>query len=667
MKKTSTLRQLLIPIALLITLLAAAFAYVEAGREMQSVYENAVKQAQTQVRMLTLTESLVGDKVNTSMRLLRDRAQLLGSPNINGLVGYGEGNFPNLVMGNTAQINNFSLVDGVTAIAGGSATLFVKNGEDFIRISTNIKQKDGSRAIGTKLDPYGKAIKAIQQGRAFYGVVDILDDPYITGYEPMLNNQGQIIGLWYVGFEANVQALRETVETTHFLSSGFSAIVDNKGRIRYISDHIDKAKAAALINLKPENWQFVTENVPKWDFQVILAYPKIEAKSAGYAKAFYIILTATIIILVMLLLIGLRFKQLVLNPIGADLSTATSLVKRISEGDLVEDQLSAKPNTLMSDILKMRNKLSAMVADIKYNSDRLALAASVFEHTHDGIFITDAHGVIVQVNPAFERLTGFTSEECVGQNVQNLNCISLNKKNLSKIIVDVLKHGIWHGEIENQRKNGDIYIADLEASIVRDDQKNLRHYVGIFSDITLLKNQQISLEYMAYYDSLTQLPNRVLFMERLKQALSLITRTNEKFATCYFDLDGFKPVNDRLGHEAGDLLLKELAQRVRLCLRSSDTFARIGGDEFALLVCGIKAEEEAYNAIERLLEVIKIPFFIKNEVINISASAGLVTNLSYQADVEKVLDIADKTMYKAKVLGKDMYQVFNWSDIELNE
>ena len=172
---------------------------------------------------------------------------------------------------------------------------------------------------------------------------------------------------------------------------------------------------------------------------------------------------------------------------------------------------------------------------------------------------------------------------------------------------------------------------------------------------------------MAYYDSLTQLPNRVLFMERLKQALSLITRTNEKFATCYFDLDGFKPVNDRLGHEAGDLLLKELAQRVRLCLRSSDTFARIGGDEFALLVCGIKAEEEAYNAIERLLEVIKIPFFIKNEVINISASAGLVTNLSYQADVEKVLDIADKTMYKAKVLGKDMYQVFNWSDIELNE
>jgi diguanylate cyclase (GGDEF)-like protein/PAS domain S-box-containing protein len=667
MKKTSTFKQLFIPIALLVAFLAAVFAYLEAVREMQSVYESAVKQAQTQVRMLTLTESLVGDKVNTSMRLLRHRAQLLGSPSINGELSFGEGNIPNLVLGNTAQINNFSLVDGVTSIAGGSATLFVKKGDDFIRVSTNIKQKDGSRAIGTKLDPNGRAIKSVRQGNAFYGVVDILDDPYITGYEPMLNKQGQVIGVWYVGFEANVQALRQTVETTQFLSSGFSAIIDNKGRIRYISDHIDKTIATNLIKLKPDNWQFVTENVPEWDFQVILAYPKIEAKSAGYAKVFYIILAATIIILVMLLIIGLRFKQLVLNPIGADLSTATSLVKRISDGDLVDDQLSAKPDTLMSDILKMRNKLSTMVSDIKHNSDRLALAASVFEHTHDGIFITDEHGAIMQVNPAFERLTGFTSEECVGQNVQNLNCISLNKKNLSKIIVDVLKHGIWHGEIENQRKNGDIYIADLEASIVRDSEKKLRHYVGIFSDITLFKNQQISLEHMAYYDSLTQLPNRVLFMERLKQTLSLVTRNNEKFATCYFDLDGFKTVNDRLGHEAGDQLLKELAQRVRLCLRSSDTFARIGGDEFALLVCGIKSEEEAFNAIERILDEIKIPFYIKDEVINISASAGLVTNLSHQVDVERVLNIADKTMYKAKVLGKDMYQVFNWSDIELNE
>lgn len=665
MKKTSTLNQLLIPIVLLIGVLAAAFAYIEASREMQSVYTSAKTQAEIQVRMLTLTESLVADKVSTSMRLLRDRAKLLGGPEIKGLATYGDENFPNLVLGNIRQTNNFSLVDEITAITGGTATLFVKNGEDFIRISTNIKQKNGARAIGTKLDPNGKAINAIRQGQAFYGVVDILDNPYITGYEPMLDSQGQVIGVWYVGFEANVQALRETVETTHFLDSGFSAIVDSKRQIRYISNHIDKAKAVNLIQRQPNNWQFIAENVPKWDFQVILAYPEIEARSAGYAKAFYIILAATIIILAMLLMIGFRFKKLILDPIGAELSIATSLVKRISDGDLVEDTLSAKPNTLMSDILKMRNKLNAMVTDIKSNSDRLALAASVFEHTHDGIFITDENGVIVQVNPAFERLTGFTSYECVGQNVQEIQYLSLNKKKLSNIIADVLKHGVWHGEIENQRKNGDIYIADLEASVVRDEEKKLRHYLGIFSDITLVKNQQISLEHMAYYDSLTQLPNRVLFMERLKQAISINTRTHEKFATCYFDLDGFKPVNDQLGHEAGDLLLKELAQRIRLYLRSSDTFARIGGDEFGLLVCGIKSEEETYNAIERILDVIKIPFFIKDKIVNISASAGLVINLEGQADVEKILDIADKTMYKAKMLGKDMYQVFNWRDTQL--
>ncbi len=667
MKKTSTLHQLVIPIVLLIAVLAAAFAYIEANREMQSVYKSAKTQAQIQVRMLTLTESLVGDKVSTSMRLLRDRAKLLGSPEIKGLARYGDESFPNLVLGNTSQTNNFSLVDEITAITGGTATLFVKHGEDFIRISTNIMQKNGERAIGTKLDPNGKAIKAIQQGQAFYGVVDILDNPYITGYEPMLNNQGQLIGVWYVGFEANVQALRETVEATHFLDSGFSAIVDSKRQIRYISNHIEKAKAVNLIQRQPNNWQFIAENVPKWDFQVILAYPKIEARSTGYVKAFYIILASTIIILVILLIIGFRFKKLILDPIGAEISIATSLVKRISEGDLVEDHLTAKPNTLMADILKMRNKLSAMVNNIKSNSDRLALAASVFEHTHDGIFITDENGVIVQVNPAFERLTGFRSEECLGQNIQNINCISLDKKILLKVIAELAKNSIWHGEIENQRKNGDIYIADLEASIVLDEEKNLRHYVGIFSDITLQKNQQTSLEQMAYYDSLTQLPNRVLFMERLKQVVSVVTRTSEKFATCYFDLDGFKSVNDRLGHDSGDLLLKELAQRVRQCLRSSDTFARIGGDEFALLICNIKSETEAYQGIERLLEVIKIPFFIKNEIINISASAGLVINLSYQADVERVINIADKTMYQAKVLGKDTYQVFNWSNAELNE
>jgi diguanylate cyclase (GGDEF)-like protein/PAS domain S-box-containing protein len=667
MKKTSTLKQLCIPIAILIAFLAVIFAYLEASKEMQLVYENAQAQAQTQVRLLTLTESLVNGKVNTSMRLLRTQAQLLGTPEIKDSTEYNGLSIPNLMLGNHLQTNNSTLVDSITNLTGGTATLFAKKGDDYIRISTNIKQGNGLRAIGTKLDPQGKAIKAIQHGKPFYGVVDILGNPYITGYEPMLNKDGETIGIWYVGYEANIQSLRETVETTHFLNSGFSVILDSKGEIRYVSKHITKDKAAAILRMQPSNWEFVTENVPKWDFKVILAYPKSEARMVAYAKASYMILAASLMVLILLASAGIRLKQVVFDPIGADLSIATNLLRRISDGDLHNDQLMARPNTLMADILKMRNKLSEMVSSIQAKNDSLALAASVFEHTHDGIFITDELGKLVQINPAFVRLTGFSAQDCIGKSVQEIGFISADRKALPRIISEVKKKGAWHGEIKNQRKNGDIFIADLEISTVLDEEKKLRHYVGIFSDITILKNQQSSLEHMAYYDSLTQLPNRVLFMDRLKQTLSMVSRNNEKTAACYFDLDGFKPVNDRFGHEAGDQILKELAERTRQCLRASDTFARIGGDEFILLLCGVKSEEEAVNAIKRLLAIIKIPFFINGQLINISASAGLVINLSYQADIEKIMQIADKTMYEAKLLGKDKYQVFNWSTLAFNQ
>lgn len=658
MERISTLQRLLIPLVLVVIIVALILASIQSNREIASIEQNAQAMAQAQLRLLTLTQSLVGDKVKASMRLLRLEAEEIGTPAISGTTKLNRLTIPNLTLGKVAVTGNIDLVDRVTGIVDGTATLFVKSGDDFIRVSTNIKQAHGVSAIGTKLDPNGKAIKAIHQGMPFYGVVDILGEPYITGYEPMRNADGEIIGIWYVGYQANIQALRETVEQTRFLESGFAAVLDEHSEIRFISAHVSPALTEKVLRERPSAWNFVSEDLPNWGFKVVFAYPNREARAAGMVKGLYIVCGGVLLLLLLTSLLKSRVERLVIKPLGGDPTEAIALVKRISEGELHEDGLVAKEDTLMADILKMRRNLSELVAKLQQNTERLTLAASVFEHAHDGIFITDANINIIQVNPAFERLTGFSRAEAVGRNPRELHFTKFSTGRLPQLIAFISAKGEWHGEIKSKHKNGKPFIASLDISTARDLNGKISHYVGVFSDITLMKQQQASLEQMAYHDVLTKLPNRALFSDRLNHAVAKAKRSREMIAVCYLDLDGFKPINDTLGHEAGDELLVQLSQRIRDSLRPGDTVARMGGDEFALLLCDLKSDQEAHLTLQRILDSIKAPYMIKHQEVRVSASAGMVINIAPEEKPEAILRQADQAMYQAKMGQGDTYHVY---------
>ena len=657
MGKISTLHRLLIPVVLLVIVAAIALASIESENEVEAIAHNAELLAQSQLRLLTLTESLVGNNVKAGMRQLQHDGLETGIPRIQGTTFIEDLQVPNLYLGHSSQVYNFKLVDKVTDIFGGTATLFVKSGDDFIRVATNIRQSHRERAIGTKLNPNGKVIKAIREGKAYYGVVDILGNPYITGYEPMLDEHNEIIGLWYVGFEANIDVLRQAIENSRFLQSGFSAMLDENNDIRFLSSNIATSDAKKLLESRPSSWLFTEETVPSWNFKIIVGYPKREAHSAGLIRGLYTLFGGLVILAIVLTLFVTQLKKLVIKPIGGDPAKAISLVKAISAGELQDDGLEADENTLMSDMLNMRVNLRQMVDTLKQNANRLSLAASVFDHAHDAIFITDANVRIIQVNPAFERLTGFTEVEVIGKHPRDLHLTEFNQQLLPGIIKAINARGQWSGEIKNRHKNGKIYIASLDVSAVTDDQQNVSHYVGIFSDITLMKQQQASLEHMAYHDALTKLPNRILFADRLNQALAKARRSKEVFALSYIDLDGFKPINDLLGHEAGDELLKQLGERIRESLRMGDTIARIGGDEFALLLCDLKSDEEAKHTLERVLDCIKAPFLIKDQEVKISASAGILIGINPHSKPEDLIRQADQAMYQAKLGYGDTYQI----------
>jgi len=656
MNKISTLQRFLLPITILIIVSAMLLAEHETWQLVHGVEEGARIHTIALTRLLTVTESVVSSQVKSSMRLLQERSKALGMPSLQGEVNVSDRTVPNLTLGGKPQSNRFELVDDVTALLGGTATLFVKSGEEFVRISTNVERSDGSRAIGTVLDPRGKALAAIRQGKPFYGVVDVLGTHYITGYEPMYDARSEIIGAWYVGYQVDMQVLRQAVEKTRFLQSGFSAVLDYNNHIYFRSDHITQAKAEKLIRERPAGWIFVQEDIPSWGFKVLSAYPVSEARAISQGKVLYQIFLGSLLSTLLIAVIALQLRHLVLKPLGGDPAIALDLVRRISAGDLQEDELHAKPGSLMANMLRMRARLRQMVGTLHQHTERLSLAASVFQHAHDGIYITDADSHIVEVNPAFTTLTGYTREEVLGNSPHMLNSGRHAPEFYEQMQQSLGQTGEWHGEIWNQRKDGEVYAASLDISAVRDRQGQVSHYVGMFSDITQIKEQQQHLEHMAYHDALTQLPNRVLLSDRLLQALASAKRSGKILAVCYLDLDDFKPINDTLGHEAGDQLLVGVADRIRSCLRADDTVARLGGDEFALLLCGLQSTEECQLALDRLLASISAPFMIAGKTVNVSASLGYTLSPFDDAAPDTLLRHADQAMYQAKLKGGRYHQ-----------
>lgn len=307
--------------------------------------------------------------------------------------------------------------------------------------------------------------------------------------------------------------------------------------------------------------------------------------------------------------------------------------------------------------LSRRNLVEAY-RRVAQQTEQLKLSASVFEHSYDGILITDRQNVIVDVNPAFERITGFTKAEAIGQTPSILR----SKKNPSVLYEDMWhaleNRDFWQGEIWNKRKNGEVYAEMLAITAVRNESGQLAHYVAVFSDISTLKAHQAELDRMAHFDPLTGVPNRRLLGDRLDQAIARSQRNGKPMAVCYLDLDGFKPVNDRFGHEAGDHLLVEITHRLKRILRADDTLARLGGDEFVLLFGDLDSADDL-SVINRVLDVVVQPIEIKRQMVNVSASIGVALYPEDDVDADTLLRHADQAMYAAKQAGKNCYFRFD--------
>jgi diguanylate cyclase (GGDEF)-like protein/PAS domain S-box-containing protein len=293
-------------------------------------------------------------------------------------------------------------------------------------------------------------------------------------------------------------------------------------------------------------------------------------------------------------------------------------------------------------------------ADITRQREReeaLRLAATVFNTVDEAVLVTDPDNCIIAVNPSFSRITGYSADDVIGRNPRLLSSGTQSSEFYTQMWDTLLATGNWTGEIWNRRKSGELYVEWLSINLVLDDKGDIFRYVAVFSDISERKVAEERLHRLAHYDVLTDLPNRVLLNDRLQQGLVNAKRNKGRMALMFLDLDKFKPVNDTLGHNIGDLLLKELAQRLQHCIRESDTVARIGGDEFVVLLPSIEEEQDAIRVADKILQTLKQPFDLAGHHLHISSSIGIAVYPEHGEDERQLSKNADTAMYHAKKNG----------------
>ena len=294
--------------------------------------------------------------------------------------------------------------------------------------------------------------------------------------------------------------------------------------------------------------------------------------------------------------------------------------------------------------------------------EKLMLSARVFSDTYEGILITDANNIIIDVNPAYCDITGYSRDEVIGKNPNILNSGRQSPEFYTAMWQELELQGHWQGELWNRKKEGELYVELLTISKLLDHHGKVINYIGVFTDITDRKQQQEKLSLMAHYDLLTGLPNRALFTDRFHQAIAHSKRTKAYLAVCFLDLDNFKPVNDNYGHEVGDQLLIQVAERIKAGLREEDTVSRQGGDEFAFLLNDIESYEHCKHTLDRLHRSLAEPYIIDGYAHKISASTGVTLFPTDNSDIDTLLRHADQAMYQSKQAGRNRYQLFDTQD-----
>ena len=332
---------------------------------------------------------------------------------------------------------------------------------------------------------------------------------------------------------------------------------------------------------------------------------------------------------------------------------------RIANGTELVWDIRSGPLAPLSDGRRLAITMAVDITERKLAEEGMRLASLVFQNSGEGMVVTDADAIIISVNPAFTALTGYALEEVIGKTPRILKSGRHDIAFYQAMWHDFNTLGHWEGEIWNRRKNGEIFAERLRVNTIYTKEGKPYRRVGLFSDITQKKASDELIWQQANFDPLTSLPNRSMFHDRLEQEIKKAHRNNSPLALMFLDLDEFKGVNDTLGHDMGDVLLKEVSMRLRSCVRETDTVARLGGDEFTVILTEL---DEQYQNVEVIAKIILLrlaePFVLADNVVHISTSIGITFYPDDATVFDELLKNADQAMYAAKDQGRNCYHYF---------
>lgn len=369
--------------------------------------------------------------------------------------------------------------------------------------------------------------------------------------------------------------------------------------------------------------------------------------------------------------LGLMFAWigwLMAGRIAGPITRISRTADKIAAGDLtcaVPVQLGeGEVAHLSSAIHDMVASLTREISERRKAEEGLRLSAEVFANNSEAIMITDASNCIVMINRAFTEITGYTDSEVIGRNPRLLSSGKQSQGFYQEFYAALHGKNQWRGEIWNKRKSGEIFPEWVTVSVLRDEQQAITHYIAVYLDLSERKREEERIQYLANYDVLTGLPNRYLLGDRLEQGLNHAQRHQAKLAVMFIDLDHFKNINDSLGHDVGDALLKMVADRLKLCLRRADTIARQGGDEFVAVIGDLNSEDEAIFIAEKMIASLSEPFAIGEMQLSVTPSIGVSIFPDDGATAVQLLRNADLAMYRAKDSGRNRLEFY---EAEMND
>ncbi len=324
-------------------------------------------------------------------------------------------------------------------------------------------------------------------------------------------------------------------------------------------------------------------------------------------------------------------------------------------------ETSAPDAAILKSLEEVGGRLS-LAMEAAAQQERLSLMETALESTGNAVFITGGDGVILWANPSFGRLTGYEPAEAIGRKPSLLKSGAHDAAFYAAMWETMLAGVIWQGEVVNARRDGSRFTVHQTITPLRDPEGRVSHFVSILEDVSEKLAAQEQIAHLANYDALTDLPNRRLFFDRLGQALALAQRTGRPCALLFLDLDRFKEVNDRRGHEGGDQLLKAVAERLRGLVRESDTIARLGGDEFTVTLAQVDGRDDCANVAEKIVAAVGHPYALAGTLESIGVSVGIALFPGNATDSESLVGAADRAMYAAKAAGRNTFRFFGDED-----